>query len=559
MTPTAGLSAPNYRTARSTRLNSPPWHVLTHDPNDTAFDSDPAKRSDWYKRRKDPTHPRFAEFNSAQNARAAELVEMHANTPATTFLDSLGREVISVAHNRYEDSQGTVHDDKYVTFTKLDAEGKPLWIRDARNNLVMQYINPPVPSDQVADPQTGFVPCYDIAGNLLFQRSMDAGDRWILNDAAGKPMYRWDSRGHMIETKYDELRRPIEVFVSGGDDIPGGQPVLAERIVYGEPEGSTNNHRGTIFQYFDGAGVVTNAEYDFKGNLTETSRRLVKEYKKQIDWNQPPADDETFTSTTQFDALNRPILVITPHNGDIIPSEIRPIYNEANLLNKVRVKVRGAAEEAYVTNIDHNAKGQRELIQYGNGATTTYNFDPDTFRLSHLKTARQSDNAQLQDLFYTYDPVGNITHIEDLAQQTIYFNNQVVLPTNDYTYDAIYRLIGATGREHIGQATPQPDKFRPEYDYDDLPRVNLPHPNDGNAMRDYTEEYEYDAVGNILNMIHEAGSTGSWTRHYDYEATSNRLRSTSLPDDPKPIDPTALPDRYSYDAHGNMMRCPTSR
>ncbi len=36
------------------------------------------------------------------------------------------------------------------------------------------------------------VPCYDIAGNLLFQHSMDAGDRWMLMDAAGKPMLAWD-------------------------------------------------------------------------------------------------------------------------------------------------------------------------------------------------------------------------------------------------------------------------------------------------------------------------------------------------------------------------------
>ena len=50
-----------------------------------------------------------------------------------------------------------------------------------------------------------------------------------------------------------------------------------------------------------------------------------------------------------------------------------------------------------------------------------------------------------------YDPMGNITAIEDAAQQTIYFSNQVVTANADYTYDAIYRLISATGREHIGQ------------------------------------------------------------------------------------------------------------
>ena len=43
-------------------------------------------------------------------------------------------------------------DEKYLTFTKLDAEGKPLWIRDARKNLVMQYITPPVPRQPARRP-----------------------------------------------------------------------------------------------------------------------------------------------------------------------------------------------------------------------------------------------------------------------------------------------------------------------------------------------------------------------------------------------------------------------
>ena len=58
------------------RIEFSPWHVTSYDSNDTAFDPDPAKRSDWYKRRMDPTHPRFAEFNGPENVRAAEAVEM---------------------------------------------------------------------------------------------------------------------------------------------------------------------------------------------------------------------------------------------------------------------------------------------------------------------------------------------------------------------------------------------------------------------------------------------------------------------------------------------------
>ena len=119
------------------RVEFSPWHVTTYDQNDTVLEPGNA----WFA-------ARTAATASAEEKRAAQLTAEHANTPTSTFLDSLGREVISVAHNRLKDGQGTLHDEQYVTFTKLDAEGKPLWIRDARKNLVMQYITPPVPNNQ---------------------------------------------------------------------------------------------------------------------------------------------------------------------------------------------------------------------------------------------------------------------------------------------------------------------------------------------------------------------------------------------------------------------------
>ena len=54
-------------------------------------------------------------------------------------------------------------------------------------------------------------------------------------------------------------------------------------------------------------------------------------------------------------------------------------------------------------------------------------------------------------------------------------------------------------------------------------------------MRNYTERYEYDAVGNFLQLIHQARN-GAWTRDYRYEEhsliepgkVSNRLSRTIL-------------------------------
>jgi len=150
------------------RVEFTPWESTNYDVNDTVKDSQ------WYADRGAPDPAQPLPFNSSPETRAAWLAAQHADTPAITALDSLGRKVASIAHNRVKDQDGMFKDEKYFTFTKLDAEGKPLWIRDARKNLVMQYIVPPVPNDQPNDPVAGFAPCYDIAGNLLFQHSMDA-------------------------------------------------------------------------------------------------------------------------------------------------------------------------------------------------------------------------------------------------------------------------------------------------------------------------------------------------------------------------------------------------
>lgn len=146
--------------------------------------------------------------------------------------------------------------------------------------------------------------------------------------------------------------------------------------------------------------------------------------------------------------------------------------------------------------------------------------------------------ATMQDLKYTYDPVGNIVEIRDDAQQTVYFDNAVASPRQRYEYDAVYRLTKAEGRETPNGAP----------NHTELVPSASPPPNDPSAVVTYTEEYTYDEVGNIFKMKHTAAGN-NWTRHYQYVDGSNRLDSTSLADDP-PVGP------YTYDAHGNMTAMP---
>lgn len=270
-----------------------------------------------------------------------------------------------------------------------------------------------------------------------------------------------------------------------------------------------------MFRVFDSAGIVTSEEYDFKGNLLRGNRQLVADYRTRPDWSGTLAlESDVFTSSTTYDALNRPVTLTTPDN-----SVVRPTHNEANFLERMEVSLRGSAiATEFIRDIDYDAKGQRELIEYGNGVQTTYEYDPLTFRLTRLHTQRGTD--PLQDLSYVYDPIGNITDIR----------------------------IAATGREHIGQA------IAPQTSWNDEGRIRLPHPHDGQAMWRYTEQYAYDGVGNFLQLIHQT-TNGNWTRSYAYEEASliepgkqsNRLSQTSV---------GATDEPYRHDIHGNMTSMP---
>ena len=144
------------------------------------------------------------------------------------------------------------------------------------------------------------------------------------------------------------------------------------------------------------------------------------------------------------------------------------------------------------------------------------------------------------DLKYWYDPVGNITLVKDASQRALFFNNSIVLPELDYTYDAVYRL--ATGREKIGNAT-----FGTNDNYNDASWMGNMWKADDNGCQNYIQRYSYDPVGNIITLQHIAGVAGSYTRNYLYATGSNRLLSTTV---------SSNTYTYTYDARGNMVTMP---
>jgi len=473
------------------------WKQSVYDQNDTV------KESSWYLNRTNRLID--AELIEAgkdpeREKSAAEKAAKHANTPNVQRFDTLGRPVLSIDHNK---NISTEADEFYHTKVNLDTEGNLRSVTDARGNVVMQYK-------------------YDMLGNKVYQNSMDAGQRWLLINILGNPLRTWDERNHEFQYFYDILHRPTQSKVIGGD---GNTPLdhIFDRIFYGETEVNPElkNLRGQIVKHYDTGGLIETPEYDFKGQPKSTTRKLFKNYKSVANWIDAnlatDLEADPYTFSTETDALGR-ITSQTAPDGSIIT----PSYNEAGLLNSETViHADPAITTIYIKDIDYNEKGQRNKIIYGNDVITKFYYDKETFRLKRLETKRQN-NDPLQDWYYTFDPVGNITHIEDKNIPVVFFGNQKITGISTYTYDALYRLAEATGRENDSVLS-----FGNSDNWNDAPFMHQMNPGDPMAVRNYTQSYQYDGVGNILQMRHQA-TGNTWTRDYNYQAANNRLINTQV-------------------------------
>ncbi|MFK4042924.1 SpvB/TcaC N-terminal domain-containing protein [Nonomuraea wenchangensis] len=294
-----------------------PWETYAWDANDTAALPDaagmptgnPADDPDigghtrgvapdpartWYRRHIG------GEFGD-HGRQAAQRTLPHTATPLATYLDPLGRPVLTVADNRTPIHGGGHRTTWHRTHTVLDVTGDPLEVADCTDGT-------PGPTTGQAD-RALTRHRYDLTGRPLLEESLDAAPRRVLPDIAGTAVAVWeviDGAGteRLLTTRFDRLRRPVEVALH-----QGGAAKIVRRTVYGEdaPGADLDNLRGRVWRDHDGAGTLVHA-YDVHGNPASTGRTLLAgDYREAADWtHDPPLETVTRTGHTAFDALNRP-------------------------------------------------------------------------------------------------------------------------------------------------------------------------------------------------------------------------------------------------------------
>ncbi|MBS1205282.1 MAG: repeat protein [Proteobacteria bacterium] len=459
---------------------------------------------------------------------------IYSNTPTVAVLDNRGLTVRDIAYHRHPETPAMT--DERITRHRYDNRGSPA---------------------QSADPRlhdaglVNFAYISDLAGNGLLTASADAGTTVSLNDAAGRPFIavshirtadngtqdrsqavtrRWQYEGASLPG------RPLSVT----EQVSGEAARVTERFVYAGTSDAEKalNLAGTCVSHYDTAGLVQTDSVALTGVPLSVTRRLLKnadspdvgadwQGEDVSAWNDLLAGErEGNTTLTTADATGA-VLTTIDAKGNIQ----RVTYDVAGLLSGSWLTVKGGKEQVIVASLTYSAAGQKLREVHGNGVVTTYMYEPETQRLTGIKTERpvghKSGAKVLQNLRYGYDPVGNVLKITNDAEETRFWRNQKVVPENTYVYDSLYQLVSASGRE-MANAGQQGSS---------LPSPAIPLPADNSAYTNYTRTYTYDSAGNLTQIRHSAPATNnSYTTAITVSDRSNRGVLSTLTENPAEVD-----------------------
>jgi len=373
----------------------------------------------------------------------------------------------------------------------------------------------------------------DTEGNVTTS-TYDMGDRRtdVNHPASGITSFTYDALGNVLTKQTANLAKEGKFITYDYDyqrltgiNYPD-HPENNVKYYYGGRNAS-QNRIGRLMLREDGTGAI---EYFYgkMGEVTKTRRTMIV----------PNQAIATYVTQWTYDSHNRLLEMIYPDEEKITYS-----YNLGGQLEKVHGYKSYGYD--YVSKIGYDKFEQRTYLKYCNGAETFYTYDPQRRRLQNL-TVNSGGNT-IMDNAYTYDAVSNVLSVVNGASvpQSGKAGGQMA---HNYTYDALYRLVSATGT-YTG-ADNKTASYTLAMGYDNMHRItskrqiltqnNVQFDGSLNAGYDLTYTYGTDAgkkfqLANVKDVNYRTEETPS-----ESENVNNN-------------------HAYEYDANGNLIYVNTSR
>ncbi|MDX2070966.1 MAG: SpvB/TcaC N-terminal domain-containing protein [Haliscomenobacter sp.] len=350
----------------------------------------------------------------------------------------------------------------------------------------------------------------DVDGNELEYTYDQLGRKLSMEHPdAGKTEFEYDDVGNLLKKTTPNIR---EVFAKKAPNTAIQYTYDYERLVqidypqnyqnkvvyhYGGPEDTRFNQAGRIRLQEDATG----GQEFFYGPLGEVVKNI-----RTVLVNE--STELTFVWENEYDSWNRIQKMKYP---DL--EEVSYEYNTAGKLKQIK-SLKANVPYTIVENMGYDEFEQRVFLHYGNGTKNFYKYEPKRRRLQELISTDRT-GIEFMHKQYSYDPVDNITTVENLATGSLV--NLGGATKHNYTYDKLYRLTAAKGTY---------SKLEQKYDY--------------------SLQMEYDELHNILSKSQTLGYNGkaqaAKTYNLDY-----------LYKDGKPHQAIQIGKKsYTYDANGNQ-------
>ena len=355
---------------------------------------------------------------------------------------------------------------------------------------------------EVNHPASGITSCtYDALGNVLTKQTANLA-----------------KEGKFITYDYDYLRLT-------GINYPD-HPENNVKYYYGGRNAS-QNRIGRLMLREDGTGAI---EYFYgkMGEVTKTRRTMIV----------PNQAIATYVTQWTYDSHNRLLEMIYPDEEKITYS-----YNLGGQLEKVHGYKSYGYD--YVSKIGYDKFEQRTYLKYCNGAETFYTYDPQRRRLQNL-TVNSGGNT-IMDNAYTYDAVSNVLSVVNGASvpQSGKAGGQMA---HTYTYDALYRLVSATGT-YTG-ADNKTASYTLAMGYDNMHRIT--------SKRQILTQNNVQFNG-TLNAGYDLSYTYGTETGKKFQLANVKDVNYRTEETPSESEKVNNNHAYEYDANGNLVYVNTSR
>ena len=362
----------------------------------------------------------------------------------------------------------------------------------------------------------------------------DMGDRRteVNHPASGITSFTYDALGNVLTKQTANLAKEGKFITYDYDyqrltgiNYPD-HPENNVKYYYGGRNAS-QNRIGRLMLREDGTGAI---EYFYgkMGEVTKTRRTMIV----------PNQAIATYVTQWTYDSHNRLLEMIYPDEEKITYS-----YNLGGQLEKVHGYKSYGYD--YVSKIGYDKFEQRTYLKYCNGAETFYTYDPQRRRLQNL-TVNSGGNT-IMDNAYTYDAVSNVLSVVNGASvpQSGKAGGQMA---HTYTYDALYRLVSATGT-YTG-ADNKTASYILAMGYDNMHRIT--------SKRQILTQNNVQFNG-TLNAGYDLSYTYGTETGKKFQLANVKDVNYRTEETPSESENVNNSHAYEYDANGNLIYVNTSR